>query len=165
VGKEIAKRGKQFGMDVLGAKRVPEPVENVDQVFGQDDLDEMIPLVDYLVNVLPLTPKTYHILGEKKLSLLKEGSTLYSIGRGKTVDEKAIGKVLLTKRIQAVLDVFEKEPLSPESDLWGLKNMIITPNVSGINIPGEISEEFVRNYERWVKGEPFIALVDREKGY
>ena len=165
VGKEIAKRGKQFGMNVLGLKRVPGPMENVDQVFGQDDLDEMIPLVDYLVNALPLTPKTYHILGEKKLTLMKEGSTLYSIGRGKTVDEKALEKVLKTKKIQAVLDVFEKEPLPSRSKLWGMKNVIITPHVSGINLPEEISEEFVRNYDRWVRGEPLIALVDREKGY
>jgi phosphoglycerate dehydrogenase-like enzyme len=46
-----------------------------------------------------------------------------------------------------------------------LKNVIITPHVSGISLPEEISEEFVRNYGRWVKGEPLVALVDREKGY
>jgi glyoxylate/hydroxypyruvate reductase A len=165
VGKEIAKRGKQFGMSVLGVKRIPEPVENVDRVFGSDDLEKMIPLVDYLINVLPLTPETYHILGERELSLMKEGSFLFSIGRGKTIDEKALKKVLQTKKIQAVLDVFEKEPLPPKSKLWGLKNVIITPHVSGINIPEEISEEFVRNYGGWVKGEPLVALVDRKKGY
>jgi glyoxylate/hydroxypyruvate reductase A len=165
VGKEIAKRGKQFGMNVLGLKRIPGPVENVDQVFGQDDLDEMIPLVDYLINVLPLTPKTYHILGEKKLTLMREGSTLYSIGRGKTIDEKALEKVLQTKKIQAVLDVFEKEPLPSKSKLWGFKNVIITPHVSGINLPEEISGEFVINYKRWARGEPLTNLVDREKGY
>jgi len=104
-------------------------------------------------------------LGERELSLMKEGSFLFSIGRGKTIDEKALKKVLQTKKIQAVLDVFEKEPLPPKSKLWGLKNVIITPHVSGINIPEEISEEFVRNYGRWVKGEPLVALVDRKKGY
>jgi phosphoglycerate dehydrogenase-like enzyme len=165
VGKEIAKRGKQFGMRVLGLKRVPEPVENVDRVFGSDDLEKMIPLVDYLINVLPLTSETYHILGERELSLMKERSFLLSIGRGKTIDEKALKKILQTKKIQAVLDVFEKEPLPLKSKLWGLKNVTITPHVSGINLPEEISEEFVRNYERWVKGEPLVALVDREKGY
>lgn len=46
-----------------------------------------------------------------------------------------------------------------------MKNVTITPHVSGINLPEEISEEFVRNYERWVGGKPFIAVVDREKGY
>jgi glyoxylate/hydroxypyruvate reductase A len=165
VGKEIAKRGKLFGMSVLGVKRIPEPVENVDRVFGSDDLEKMIPLVDYLINVLPLTPETYHILGERELSLMKEGSFLFSIGRGKTIDEKALEKVLQTNKIQAVLDVFEKEPLPPKSKLWGLKNVIITPHVSGISLPEEISEEFVRNYRRWVKGKPLIALVNREKGY
>jgi phosphoglycerate dehydrogenase-like enzyme len=165
VGKEIAKRGKQFGMMVLGLKRVPETVEYVDRVFGSDDLEKMIPPLDYLINVLPLTPGTYHILGERELSLMKEGSFLFSIGRGKTIDEKALKKVLQTKKIQAVLDVFEKEPLPPKSKLWGLKKVIITPHVSGISLPEEISEEFVRNYERWVKGKPLIALVNREKGY
>jgi len=165
VGREIAKRGKQFGMNVLGVKRIPEPVENVDQVYGPGDLRKMIPRVDTLINVLPFTPETYHILGEKELSLMKEGSFFFSIGRGKTIDEKALEKVLQTKRIQAVLDVFEKEPLSPKSKLWRLNNVIVTPHVSGISLPEEISEEFVRNYERWVKGEPLISLVDREKGY
>ena len=165
VGKEVANRGKQFGMNVLGLKRIPGPVENVDQVFGQDDLDRLIPLADYLVDVLPLTPQTHHILGEKELVLLREGAFLFSMGRGKTIDEKALEKVLLTKKIQAVLDVFEKEPLPPKSKLWGLKNVIITPHVSGISIPEEISEEFVKNYEAWVRGEPLTNRVDREKGY
>ncbi len=165
VGKEIAKRGKQFGMSVLGVRRIPQPVEHVDQVFGQVDLERLIPLVDCLVNVLPLTAQTYHILGERQLVLLKEGAFFFSIGRGKTVDEKALEKVLLTKKIQAVLDVFEKEPLTPESKFWGLKNVVITPHISGISIPEEISEEFVKNYESWVKGEPLINLVDRESEY
>ena len=165
VGKEIAKRGKQFGMTVLGVKRIPKPMDYVDQVFGPDDLGRMIPLVDYLINVLPFSPETYHFLGERELSLMKEGAFLFSIGRGKTIDEKAIKKILQTKKIQAVLDVFEKEPLSPKSKLWDLKNVIITPHVSGINLPEEISEEFIRNYERWVRGKPLISLVDRNIGY
>jgi glyoxylate/hydroxypyruvate reductase A len=165
VGKEIAKRGKQFGMNVLGIKRVPEPVENVDQIFGPGDLRKMISRVDYLINVLPLTPETYHILGERELNLMKEGTFLFSIGRGKTIDEKALKEVLQTRKIQAVLDVFEKEPLSSKSGLWELKNVIITPHVSGINLPEEICDEFIRNYERWVRGEALTNLVDRGKGY
>lgn len=165
VGKEIAKRGKQFGMRVLGVKRTPEPVENVDQVFGPKDLGIMIPMVDYLIVILPLTPETHHLLGERQLGLLKEGTTLINIGRGKTIDEKALIKILKTKRVKAVLDVFETEPLSAVSELWGLENVIITPHVSGINIPEEICEGFARNYERWIRGEPLIGLVDRRKAY
>jgi phosphoglycerate dehydrogenase-like enzyme len=165
VGKTIARYGKQFGMDVLGVKRTPGLVEHVDQVMGPEDLAKVMPRVDTLVVALPLTPETFHLLGEKELGLMKEGAILFNIGRGKTIDEKALLKVLQTKRIQAVLDVFEDEPLPKESELWSLENVIITPHVSGINIPGEICDEFVRNYERWVKGEPLIGLVDRQKGY
>jgi len=165
VGKEIAQRGKQFGMRVLGVKRTPEPVKNVDQVYGSRDLEKMIPSVDVLVVALPLTPETYRLLGEKEINLMKEGALLFSIGRGNVVDEVGLTRVLKTGKIKAVLDTFEKEPLPRESELWGLENVIITPHVSGINIPGEICEEFVINYERWIKGDPLIGLVDRKKGY
>ena len=165
VGKEIARRGKQFGMRVSGVKRNPDPMRYVDQVFGPKDLEKMIPLVDVLIVALPLTPETYHFLGEKELSLMKEGAFLFSIGRGKTIDEGALTDVLKRKRMRAVLDVFETEPLPPESELWSLENVIITPHISGINIPEEICEEFIENYKRWVKGKPLIGLVDRNKGY
>jgi phosphoglycerate dehydrogenase-like enzyme len=137
----------------------------VDQVFGPDDLRKMIPRVDYLIVALPLTPETFHLLGEKELGLMKEGAVLFNIGRGKTIDERALLNVLKGKTIRAVLDVFEDEPLPKESELWGLENVVITPHVSGINIPEGICEEFIRNYERWVKGEPLIGIVDRVKGY
>jgi glyoxylate/hydroxypyruvate reductase len=165
VGNVIARYGKQFGMNILGIKRTPGPVEHVHQVMGPEDLAKVMPRVDTLVVALPLTPETFHLLGERELGLMKEGAVLFNIGRGKTIDEKALLKVLKEKRIKAVLDVFEDEPLPKESELWNLENVIITPHVSGINIPEEICEEFVRNYERWVKGEPLIGLVDREKGY
>ena len=165
VGKEIARRGKQFGMNVLGLRRTPESMENVDQVFGPEDLRRMIPQMDYLINTLPLTKETHHLLGEKDLGLIKEGAVLFSIGRGKTIDENALIRILKTKKIHAVLDVFETEPLSAVSELWGLENVVVTPHVSGINIPEEICKEFVKNYERWTKDEPLIGLVDRSKGY
>ena len=165
VGKEVARRGKQFGMNVLGLRRTPESMENVDQVFGPEDLRRMIPQMDYLINTLPLTKETHHLLGEKDLGLIKEGAVLFSIGRGKTIDENALIRILKTKKIHAVLDVFETEPLSAVSELWGLENVVVTPHVSGINIPEEICKEFVKNYERWTKDEPLIGLVDRSKGY
>lgn len=165
VGRVIAQRGKQFGMKVLGVRRIPQDLPEADEVYGPGGLDQVIPRVDYLVCVLPLTPETEHLLGEKELSLMKEGAILFNIGRGKTIDEKALIRVLKGKKIKAVLDVFEEEPLSPESELWELENVIITPHVSGINLPEEICEEFVRNYEQWVRGEPLTNLVDREKGY
>jgi len=79
--------------------------------------------------------------------------------------EEALIRVLKNGKIEAALDVSKTEPLRLEQELWNLENMIITPHVSGINIPEEISEEFVRNYRRWTKGKTLIGLVDRNKGY
>ena len=165
IGREIAKRGRQFGMKVIGLKRSPEPVEEVARVFGASDLEKMIPMADCLVNCLPLTPETHHLLGERELASLKEGAILFNIGRGKTIDQEALIRVLRSRKIRAVLDVFETEPLPRESELWSLDNVIITPHVSGINMPEEIGEAFVENYERWLKGEPLVGVVDRKKGY
>src|SRR4030042_2990023 len=135
VGQEIAKRGKQFGMRVFGLKRDPMPTRYVDQVFGPGDLTKMVPLVDYLIVTLPLTPETYHFLVEKELNLMKEGALLFSIGRGKTTDEEALTRVLKSGKLKAVLDVFDMEPLSEERELWNLENVVVTPHVSGMNIP------------------------------
>jgi phosphoglycerate dehydrogenase-like enzyme len=165
VGKEIAKRGKQFGIKVLGVKRTPELVEHVDQIYGPSELEEMIPSVDYLVVVLPLTPETDHLIGEQELRMLKDGAILFNIGRGKTIDQEALIKHLKTGRINAVLDVFEDEPLPLESKLWEMENVIMTPHVSGISLPEEICEEFIENYEKWVAGETLTNRVDRVKGY
>ncbi len=165
VGRVIARRGKQFGMKTLGVKRSPEPMPEVDEVFGPEGLDQVIPRVDYLVCALPLTPETEHLLGEKELTLMKEGAILFNIGRGKTIDEKALIRALKRRKIKAILDVFEEEPLSPESELWRLDNVIITPHVSGINLPEEICEEFIRNYGQWVRNEPLANRVDRNRGY
>ena len=165
VGQEIGKRGKQFGMRIVGFKRTPERVKNVDQVYGLQDLKKMIPRVDTLVVALPLTAETHHLLRQEELNLIKDGAILFNIGRGKTIDEMALTKVVKGGRIRAVLDVFEDEPLPPESELWNMENVVITPHVSGINIPEEICEEFIRNYKRWVKGKPLVGLIDRNKGY
>jgi phosphoglycerate dehydrogenase-like enzyme len=165
VGKVIAERGKQFGMNILGVKRTPEPVENVDEIYGPEELKRMIPRVDYLIVVLPLTPGTHHFLKEPEIRMLKDGAILFSIGRGKTIEEEALIRVLKTRKIRAVLDVFETEPLPPESELWGIENVVVTPHVSGISLPEEVGGEFIANYERWVKGEPLLAVVDRRKGY
>jgi phosphoglycerate dehydrogenase-like enzyme len=68
-------------------------------------------------------------VGEREFGLMKEGTVFFSIGRGKTIDENALIKVLKTGKIRAVLDVFETEPLPIESELWSLENVVITPHV------------------------------------
>ncbi|MDZ4165539.1 MAG: D-2-hydroxyacid dehydrogenase [Smithellaceae bacterium] len=165
VGREIARGAKYFGMTVLGVNRSFTPVECVDEVFSVADLHRMIPRLDYLVNVLPLTDKTRGILGEKEFLLLRDGAFFVNMGRGKTIDEDGLSRVLARGKIRAVLDVFASEPLAADSPLWEMENVMITPHVSGINIPEEICENFMENYGRWRRGEGLYGLVDRALGY
>ncbi|MDI6727060.1 MAG: D-2-hydroxyacid dehydrogenase, partial [Smithellaceae bacterium] len=165
VGREIARGARYFGMTVLGINRSFAPVEDVDEVFSAADLHRMIPRLDYLVNVLPLTDETRGILGEKEFLLLREGAVFVNMGRGKTIDEEGLSRVLVRGNIRAVLDVFVTEPLAADSPLWDMDNVMITPHVSGINIPEDICENFIENYGRWRQGERLHGLVDRALGY
>ena len=74
VGKTIARHGKQFGMEILGVKRTPGPVEHVDRVMGPEDLAKVMPRVDILVAALPLTPETFHFVGERRTQFDERGS-------------------------------------------------------------------------------------------
>jgi phosphoglycerate dehydrogenase-like enzyme len=165
IGREVVRRAKESGLHVLGMKRNPETVPYVDEIFGPGELDRLIPKVDCLVVALPLTTETYHLLGKRQLTLFKDGALLINIGRGEEIDEVALVEILKTGRIRAVLDVCETEPLPPDSELWGLDNVVLTPHVSGITSPVDICEEFITNFRRWKRGEPLLGVVDRTKGY
>ncbi len=165
VGRVIAQGAKFFGMTVLGVNRSSSPVEYVDEVFPLTAIQAFLPRLDYLINVLPHTAETDGILGEAEFSQLQPGALFVNMGRGKTIDEQALIKVLSRKKIMALLDVFTSEPLPADSPLWAMENVTITPHVSGINLPREVGENFISNYQRWRKGEDLQGLVDRLKGY
>jgi len=99
---------------------------------------------------------------------MKPGAGFVNLARGGLVDEVALEAALKSGRIGgAVLDVFEKEPLPPESPLWSLPNVIITPHVSGISpkLMDAVVDLFVENLQRYQAGEPLYNLVDTSKGY
>lgn len=73
VVRTMARCGKQFGMDILGVKRTRGPMEHVDQVTGREDMAEVLPWADALVVALPLTAETFHLPGEKRISMMNEG--------------------------------------------------------------------------------------------
>ena len=79
---------------------------------------------------------------------MKPNSIVVNIARGSLLDEKALAAALTAGKLGgAILDVFETEPLPPESELWGMENVFITPHISGVDIAREICEEFIANYE------------------
>ena len=130
IGREVARRARAFGMRIIGVKRTLRPVEEADRVVTSEQLDDVLPLADHLAVTLPLTRETYHLLDARRLSLLPRGAFVYNIGRGAVVDEQALIEALRSGHIAgAGLDVFEDEPLPPESPLWRMDNVLITPHV------------------------------------
>jgi phosphoglycerate dehydrogenase-like enzyme len=90
-------------------------------------LDEVLRLSDYVLVNCPLTAETRHLIGEHEIALMKPEAVLINTARGPIVDQTALTKALQSKAIRgAALDVFEKEPLEPDSPLIGLDNVILT---------------------------------------
>lgn len=170
IGKETAKIAKAFGMKVLGIRHSGKPEQFVDEMYTPDRLNEVLPHCDYVVITLPLTQETQRMFGEKQFGLMKPTSYLINIGRGEIVIEEDLISALQEGKIAgAGLDVFEKEPLSEESPLWDLENVIITPHTSGSteNYNKRVLENIlIPNLKRYIKGEaPSTNLVDYRKGY
>lgn len=154
IGIEVARLGLAFGMDVVGVRRTPrgdEPCET----WPMDRLDELWPRVDALVLAVPLTDDTRHLLDAHALTRLKPGALLVNVARGEVVDEPALVEALASGRLGgAGLDVFEQEPLPPESPLWSLPNVIVTPHSSGTH-PGNEDRAtaiFLENLDRYLRG-------------
>ena len=171
VGREVARRARAFGMYVMGVKRFPSSLseEPVDGLFiGYEGLRAMLPDCDVLVITAALTPETYHLIGEMELESLKEGAILINVSRGAIVDEEALINALRSGKLAgAGIDVFEREPLPPDSPLWELQNVVLTPHIGGRSDKTHlrIFERFMENLRRFMSGEPLVGVVDKRAGY
>jgi phosphoglycerate dehydrogenase-like enzyme len=171
VGREVARRARAFGMYVMGVKRLPSSLseEPVDGLFiGYEGLRAMLPDCDVLVITAALTPETYHLIGEVELESLRDGAILINVARGAIVDEEALVNALRSGKLAgAGIDVFEREPLPPDSPLWELRNVVLTPHIGGISDKTHlrIFERFMENLRRFLSGEPLLGVVDKRAGY
>ncbi|MBM7588108.1 phosphoglycerate dehydrogenase-like enzyme [Bacillus pakistanensis] len=170
IGKETAKIAKAFGMTVLGVRRSGMQEDYVDEMYTTEELATILPRCDYVVVTVPLTKDTRGLFGQKQFSLMKPTSFFINIGRGETVDEDDLIQALKEKQIAgAGLDVFTQEPLSEESPLWNMENVIITPHTSGSTEHYNkrvIEDIFIPNLKNYKQGNtPSINLVDFTKGY
>ena len=131
VGTECAKRFKAFGCNVYGVDLYPRQDEGYSVIYPLQDLKSALSNASVVVLTLPLTEESRHIINAEALSALPDGAILVNIARGGVVDTGALIDVLSAGKLGgAVLDVFEEEPLSEDSPLWGMDNVIITPHNS-----------------------------------
>lgn len=130
VGEECAKRFSAFGCRISGVDLVTAPKEYFDVIYPISQMREAISEANVVILTLPLTEETAGIVDRAFLADLKDGCVLVNIARGKLIDGSALLAELRDRRIYAALDVFEEEPLSPDSPLWKLDNILITPHNS-----------------------------------
>ncbi|WP_066251112.1 D-2-hydroxyacid dehydrogenase [Neobacillus drentensis] len=170
IGNETAKIAKAFGMRVLGVRHSGKPADYVDEMFTPDQLDQLLPICDYVVVTLPLTKETYQLFGAGQFKLMKSSAFFINIGRGEIVVEADLIQALMEGTIAgAGLDVFETEPLSPDSPFWEMENVIVTPHTSGATEHYNqrvIENILIPNLKAYLSGEvPPINLVNFSKGY
>jgi phosphoglycerate dehydrogenase-like enzyme len=171
IGTAVAERATALGARCVGLRRHPDRPHSpaFARVAGLEALDAELPAADILVLAVPLTGHTRALMSAERLDRLPPGAILVNVARGQLVDERALADRLATGTLRgAVLDVFEVEPLPPDSPLWGLRRALVTPHVSGVS-PRRFWEREValilENWSRYQRRDPLRNLVDLEAGY
>ena len=171
IGSAIARRLSALGCPCVGLRRrVGEPLpEGFERAGSLEDVDKELPGADIVVLATPLTPLTRGVLSGPRTDCLKPNAIVVNVARGALLDEDALIRNLANGRIRgAVLDVFAEEPLPVTSPLWGMRNVLITPHVSGVSprlFWERALELFLDNWERYRAGMPLRNQIDKHAGY
>jgi len=163
IARAVAERAKAFGFKVIAYNPyVPKEVfekANVQNVGFEQLLTES----DIISIHVLLTEETRHMLGEREFKKMKRTAYLINTSRGRVVDEKALYRALKEKRIAgAALDVFEKEPLSKDSPLLQMENVILTPHIAWYSEEAMLDQkrETALNVRKVLEGEPPLYPVN-----
>jgi len=165
IGRAIGDRLRPFGVEVTGVRRNPggEP-----GVIAAEDWEARLPETDLLILSVPLTGATSALVGKAQLASLPKGAWIANIARGGLIDKAALIVALKSGHLGgAYLDVTDPEPLPPESELWSLPNLILTPHASWAteHLLERAAEIFVDNFDRYLRGAKLRNVVDMEAGY
>jgi phosphoglycerate dehydrogenase-like enzyme len=168
IGAEVARMAKAFGMKVIGTKRRPESIANVDEVLPAERTDEILAKSDFLLLLLPATPTTDNFINTERLSKMKPSAWLINFGRGHLIKDDDLIAAVRNKTIAgAVLDVFRQEPLPAEHPFWKTEGILVLPHIGGPHPQRDrfVAKLFVDNLGRFLDGAPLKEVVDRSAGY
>ena len=169
IGRPLVRSAQALGMHVIAVREHPEKgSDGADAVLGPAQINEAFCHADYVVLAAPITDSTRSIANAERLALMKPTACLINVGRGALVDEAALAAALREKKIGgAALDVFPKEPLAPDSPLWDLPNLLITPHTAALT--DKLWERHYtllsENLRRYLGGQSLLAVVDKRRGY
>lgn len=147
IGRRLAELLAPFGMALTAVRRQTRSERGV-RIIPEESVSSALAEADHVVNILPDNPSTQNYVNARRLGCFKTGARFYNVGRGSTVDERALLEALRSGRLgEAYLDVFQTEPLPPDSPFWTLPNCYITPHTAGGRHDQDtaIVKHFVRN--------------------
>jgi phosphoglycerate dehydrogenase-like enzyme len=134
VAEALAPRCKAFGMTVVGISESARKPDGFDEIIGRKELRRGAALADFLVLVVPHTPKTENLIDAAVLAAMKPSAYLINVARGGVLDEGALRAALHERRLAgAALDVFRERTLPPGHPLWLEDRVIITPHIGGMS--------------------------------
>ncbi|MBU3068808.1 glyoxylate/hydroxypyruvate reductase A [Aestuariicella sp. G3-2] len=166
LGLASAQSLQQLGFPVSGWSRTPRDNSGLPGFHGQDGLLELLAQSDIVVNLLPLTPETRHLMDQQRLSACKRGAALINFGRGGTVDDEALLQALDSGQLcHAVLDVFDQEPLPRDHPFWTHPHITLLPHISAPTTVASASRIVADNINRYQQTGELPPTVDRQKGY
>ncbi|WP_435281124.1 D-2-hydroxyacid dehydrogenase [Streptomyces koelreuteriae] len=168
IGRAVATALHALGATVIGTSRRDVTAPGVSTVVHPDRITEVAPTVDAVVNTLPGTEATEHLLGKRFFDALRPGATLVNVGRGTVVDEAALADALDSGRVGfAALDVFETEPLPDSSPLWHHDRVLVSPHTAALDSSEDrlIAELFAANATRLLDGQDLVNRVNTVEFY
>ena len=156
IGSLIASQLKVFDVEVIGFSRSGRGTSRT-----MNDFDTLLPTLDVVILILPLTKESHHLMNQSRISSMKPGATLVNIARGGIIDTVALVDALNRGHISAALDVTDPEPLPKGHPLWSAPNIIITPHVGGDSTAfnPRVRTLIESQLERFATGEPLINIV------
>lgn len=169
IGEEIGRLAKAFGMRVIGVNRSGAGSSpNADEIHAAGSLDDLLPSADAVALALPSTHETRLMFDSHAFGLMRANSIFVNVGRGAAVDEDALVAALKDGRLRgAALDVFATEPLPPDSALWDLPNVLVSPHTAALSRleNARIVELFCENLRRYLASAALLNRVDPDLLY
>ena len=169
MGGAVARQARKLDMKVIGLRRHGKASPDADAVHGPDAIDRLLPEADFVLVTTPCTPETRGLLDRRRLDLMKPSAGLINMGRAPVVDYGALADKLREGSLSgAVLDVFDPEPLPPESPLWDTPNLVITPHTSSDDLETYTPltlDLFFDNLRRQLAGQELRNKVRPDLGY
>ncbi|WP_456296568.1 D-2-hydroxyacid dehydrogenase [Vibrio sp. AK197] len=167
IGAHLAHASNHFGIKTMGINRsgIPPKGSPFDTVYHIQQLELALENADIIVNTLPNTEQTHHLLNQESLSFAKQ-ALLFNVGRGNTLEITGLLSAIEQQNIaHAYLDVFDQEPLPQDSPLWHHPAITITPHVAAPSFPKQVAGIFADNYLQWRDGFTLNHQVDFIRGY